>query len=252
MGMSANRPFAQIVPLLACLVTTLASLPGQAQTVNVTSAEISYNIFGTYTPSGGPVENINYNGTIDLLTQPSFELDVAPWGGQMKADFDFGNITSTGFGYRFQGNTIFSMTNPASYDVAAETNFNYSILFELDSPAWMDLGLAYSGFSVPMTVSNLSPGRDAWFMLEYMGLNGWEILATHNGTAGGGTPAVDYYQIVDAGTYRITGMGLSHDAIHTANGSVRVAAPTPVPEPAGMVQAAVTGITWMASRRRKL
>lgn len=248
--MLASRFFAKMVPLMASLVTTLASLSGQAQTVNITSAEIAYNIFGTYTPSGAPVENINHSGTINLLSQPSFEFSTSPWGGDMRVDFDLLNVSSSGFGYSFLGNAIFGMSNPASFNVAAETNYSYSILFELDSAAWLDLGLAYSGFTVPTAYSPLSPGRDASYMFEYLGLNGWETVATHNGTTGGGTPAVDYYQIVDAGTYRISGTGLSHAAIHNANGSVQVAPPVPVPEPAGIVLAGLAGIVLIIPRRR--
>ncbi|TDU68183.1 putative secreted protein with PEP-CTERM sorting signal [Prosthecobacter fusiformis] len=246
-----NQPFAQPRKaskraLLAVFFCVLTCITGHAQTLNLISADITYSIQGDYTPSGSPAENINYGSTLNLLTQPNFEFSVSPWGGSMAVDFDFVGGSSTGFSFSFLGLSGFGIGNSASYDVSAATSFNYSILFELDSAALLDLGMSYTGYTNSMAYSPLSPGRDASVTFEYFGTNGWEVLASHDGTSYI-TQAVDFYQTVGPGTYRLSGTGLAHAGVLDANSSVNIS-PAPVPEPSALLLLGITG--WLVVNRR--
>ncbi len=235
--------------LFAAMALTFTGITGQAQTLNVTSATLTYSIQGDYTPSGAPAENIHFGNSLNLLTQPDLEFSTNPWGGGMGVDFDFTAGSSTGFSFSFLGRSEFGIGNPASVDVSAATNFNYSILFDLDSAALLDLGMTYTGYTNPLAYSPLSPGRDASVTFEYFGAGGWEVLAARDGPSYIG-PALDFYQTVGPGTYRISGTGTAHAGILDANSSVSIG-PAPVPEPSGAILAALAGLALTLPRRRK-
>lgn len=246
--MFARHTFPKAILILAIVGSCLMANVGQAQTLSITGANFSYSLQGDYTPSGSPAENINFSNSINLLSQPEFDLGVNPWGGSLSASADFNVGTPSGFGFVFHGLASFPM-GAVSQDVAAATNYNYSILFELDSLALMDFGITYTGMSYPTSYSPYSPARDATVQLEYLGIGGWETVAAYDGVRFI-APAIDFYETVGPGSYRLSGTGTAHAGTVYTYGSVALA-PAPVPEASGALLAMLAGLAWVGPRRRR-
>lgn len=240
--------FPKAIILIAAFMVSLTCSVVQAQTLSISSAEFNYSIQGDYTPSGSPAENINFTNSINLLSQPEIDFGVNPWGGSLSSSADFNVGTPTGFGFVFHGLASFP-NNTVSRDVAAATNYNYTILFELDSLALMDFGITYTGMSYPTSYSPFSPARDATVQLEYLGLGGWETVASYDGVRFI-APAIDFYETVGPGSYRLSGTGTAHAGTVYTYGSVALS-PAPVPEASGALLAMLAGLAWVGPRRRR-
>lgn len=247
--MFARHTFPKAILMLAILGSCLTGGVGQAQTLSITSAEFSYSIQGDYTPSGSPAQNINFADTIDLLSDYQYGFSVNPWGGNMSTSVDFNVGTPTKFSFQLSGLASFP-NNSVSRDVAAATNYSYSILFELDSLALMDFGISYTGMGYPTSYSPFLPARDATVQLEYLGAGGWELVEGYDGVRFM-APAIDFYETVAPGSYRLSGTGTAHAGVVYTSGSISLA-PAPVPEPSGAFLALLAGVAWIYPRRRRL
>lgn len=221
-----------------------------AQTLTINSGLVSYEITADYTPSGSPAESAYYSDSFDPQSQPSVEFDVNLWEGNMGVDFEFSQYSSSGFYFSSLGRSAFELTKPATFDISSTMTYSYSILFELDTAAFLDLTLSNLSNAYSVLYSPLSPTTLESFSLDYLSSGGWIEVASYTGSGHSIVPVLDLEGIaVDAGTFRISGTGLAHAGTSHLLADISVS-PTPVPEPSFLVFAGVAGLLALTTRRR--